>query len=56
MIKIKKKYAEFLAEVPMTTTGLLTVFIFSVARVLFFWSQGTNTASLLKASIWFVML
>lgn len=51
LIVIKKKekhYAEFIPEVPMTTAGLLIVFIVRILLLQYFWSQGKTVPSLLK--------
>lgn len=48
-----KKNMQFLPEVPMTTTGLLIVFILRLSVAKFFWSRGKTTASLLKILISF---
>ena len=46
--KKEKHYAEFIPEVPMTTAGLLIVFIVRILLLQYFWSQGKTVPSLLK--------
>lgn len=42
LIVIKKKYAEFLPEVPMTTMGLLIVFILQLSVATVFLESGKD--------------